>query len=120
MGVYGLLVAEFVEVVGLARLERGDAGVAGSVQRDGALVGDVAEELPAGPRQRVVDGRTAAAAQRFVQQLVEGPRNKQAARVQISGKRSKYSSSSFFPPCPLPTLFSLATSSMALIHLTIL
>ncbi len=42
------------------------------------------------------------------------------ASAQILATRSKYSSSSFFPPQPFPRVFGLATNSMDLIHLTIL
>ena len=39
---------------------------------------------------------------------------------QILGRRSKYSSSSFFPPSPAPNSFSERMNSMRSIHLTIL
>jgi hypothetical protein len=39
---------------------------------------------------------------------------------QMLGNRSKYSSSSFLPPSPLPSAFSDSTNSMCSIHLTIL
>ena len=39
---------------------------------------------------------------------------------QILGSRSKYSSSSFLPPSPLPSCFSEAMNSMRSIHFTIL
>src|SRR5579875_961195 len=41
-------------------------------------------------------------------------------RHQILGSRSKYSSSSFLPPSPRPSLFSDSRNSMRSIHLTIL
>src|SRR5689334_16070099 len=37
---------------------------------------------------------------------------------QMFGNRSKYSSSSFLPPSPLPSAFSDSTNSMRSIHLT--
>ena len=40
--------------------------------------------------------------------------------IQIFGSRSKYSSSSFLPPWPLPISFSDSMNSMRSIHLTIL
>jgi hypothetical protein len=39
---------------------------------------------------------------------------------QMLGSRSKYSSSSFLPPSPLPSIFSDSTNSIRSIHLTIL
>ena len=39
---------------------------------------------------------------------------------QMFGKMSKYSSSSFLPPSPLPRDFSVATNSIRSIHFTIL
>lgn len=39
---------------------------------------------------------------------------------QMFGNSSKYSSSSFVPPSPLPTCFSDSTNSIRSIHLTIL
>ena len=39
---------------------------------------------------------------------------------QMFGSRSKYSSSSFVPPSPLPTCFSDSINSIRSIHLTIL
>ncbi len=40
--------------------------------------------------------------------------------AQMLGRRSKYSSSSFFPPSPSPNCFSDWINSMRSIHLTIL
>ena len=40
--------------------------------------------------------------------------------AQILGRRSKYSSSSFFPPSPAPNCFSDSMNSMRSIHFTIL
>ena len=40
--------------------------------------------------------------------------------IQMFGSRSKYSSSSFFPPSPLPTDFTDSMNSMRSIHFTIL
>ena len=39
---------------------------------------------------------------------------------QMLGTMSKYSSSSFLPPYPLPRVFSVSTNSMRSIHFTIL
>ena len=39
---------------------------------------------------------------------------------QMFGSRSKYSSSSFLPPSPLPSIFSDSMNSIRSIHLTIL
>ncbi len=39
---------------------------------------------------------------------------------QMLGRMSKYSSSSFLPPSPLPRVFSVSTNSMRSIHFTIL
>ncbi len=41
-------------------------------------------------------------------------------RYQMLGSRSKYSSSSFDPPCPFPNSFSVRTNSIRSIHFTIL
>jgi len=40
--------------------------------------------------------------------------------IQMFGRMSKYSSSSFLPPSPLPMVFSVSTNSMRSIHFTIL
>ena len=49
----------------------------------------------------------------------DGARSRRTA-LQIFGSRSKYSSSSFLPPCPSPTCVSDSMKSMRSIHLTIL
>ena len=43
-----------------------------------------------------------------------------SCRIQMLGNRSKYSSSSFLPPSPLPSTFSDSMNSIRSIHLTIL
>ena len=71
-GVDGLLVAELVEVVGLARLEQGDIRIAGTMQGDIVMIGDMAEELPFLPGQSELNGRTPPEAKRCLEQLIKG------------------------------------------------
>jgi len=54
--------------------------------------------------------------------LSSGARNAKGLEIthQMLGSRSKYSSSSFLPPSPLPSSFSDWMNSMRSIHLTIL
>ncbi len=46
-------------------------GVAGTVQSDVVTIGDVAEELPLGPRQRELNSWTPADTKRAIEQLIE-------------------------------------------------
>lgn len=50
-GIDSFLIAKFVEVVGLARLEEGDMGIARSMQGNAMMIGHIAKELPLGPGQ---------------------------------------------------------------------
>ena len=48
------LITEFVEILGLAWLEQGNVGIAGTMQSDIVMIGEMTEELPLGPRQSAV------------------------------------------------------------------
>ncbi len=59
--------------------------------------------------------------------LTRAPNEATLARLDLAGRTfqmlgsmSKYSSSSFLPPSPLPSVFSVSTNSMRSIHFTIL
>ena len=56
----GFLIAKFIQVIRLAWLVQGDRRIAGTVQGDIVMVGDVAQELPFGPGQTVINGRAPA------------------------------------------------------------
>src|SRR5215211_7026378 len=70
-GIDGFLIAKFAEVIGLAWLEQDNIGIAGTVQGDIMMIGDMAEKLPLGPGQSELNGRAPADTESCIEQLIE-------------------------------------------------
>ena len=70
-GIDSFLVAEFVEILRLAWLEQGNVGVAGTMQSDIVMIGEMTEELPLGPGQSEINGWATAHAKSCIEQLIK-------------------------------------------------
>ena len=84
------------------------------MQRDEDQPAITTKEISAGTARPFVEGGSFLAARDNVTAVAR------SRAAQMLGKRSKYSSSSFFPPSPSPNCFSDWINSMRSIHLTIL
>ena len=70
-GINGFLIAKFVEVSGLARLEQGNVGIRGSMQGNIVMIGEIAQELPAGLGQCELNRGAPAHVDRRLEQLIK-------------------------------------------------